>query len=194
MENYGVILRKLREINQLKMKEAAIKVGRSAGWLSEVENGRGAARLLPSEFERIVRVYGGEAYKKQFGLWIAKAKTPPAPPKDAVLSGAILKHLRKKAKLTLLEAAQRIGVSRAYLSAIETGRRPVPQKARNQLMAVYGYSPSSFKNFATEDKRAKNIPTRYKLDLLLFQMDEGRIERLFLAAKDILSTPTHEIK
>ncbi len=96
MESYGVILRKLREINQLKMKEAAVRIGRSTGWLSEVENGKGAARLLPSEFERIVAAYGGGAYKKQFGIWIAKAKAPPTLPKDAVLSGAILKHLRKR--------------------------------------------------------------------------------------------------
>lgn len=101
----------MREINRLTMKAAGARIGRSAGWLSEVENGKGASRLLPSEFERIVAAYGGDAYKKQFGLWIAKAKAPRAPPSDAPLSGAILKHLRKKAGLTLLEAAQRIGVS-----------------------------------------------------------------------------------
>ncbi len=70
----------------------------------------------------------------------------------------------------------------------------MPGVKRDQLMTVYGYSPSSFKNFATEDKRAKNIPTRYKLNLLLFQMDEERIERLFHAAKDILNTQVHEPK
>lgn len=186
MDHYGVILRKLREINHLTMKQAGARIGRSAGWLSEVENGKGASRLLPSEFERIVAAYGGEAYKKQFGLWIAKSKAPPEPPKDVILSGAILKHLRKKAKLTILQAAQAIGVSSSYLSAIETGRRRVLLEKRDRLMAVYGYSPSSFKNFATEDKRAKNIPTRYKLNLLLSQMNEERIERLFVAAKDLL--------
>lgn len=74
MKNYGVILRKLREINRLTMKEAGARIGRSAGWLSEIENGKGASRLLPSEFELIVSAFGGEAYKKQFSLWIAKAK------------------------------------------------------------------------------------------------------------------------
>jgi len=189
MENYGVILRKLREINKLKMKEAAQRIGRSPGWLSEVENGKGASRLLPSEFERIVQAYGGETYKKQFGIWIAKSKTPATLPKDMAFSGAILKYLRKKAKLTLLEAAQKVGVSRAYLSAIETGRRPVLTETRNQLMGIYGYSPSSFKNFATEDKRAKNIPIRYKLDLLLFGMGDAEVEHLFERAKELLNSP-----
>jgi hypothetical protein len=46
-------------------------------------------------------------------------------------------------------------------------------------MKLYGYSPSSFKNFTTEDKRAKNIPVRYKLDILLKQMGDGNIEKLF---------------
>lgn len=43
MNHYGVILRKLREINRLPIKEAAKKIERSAGWLSEIENGKGAA-------------------------------------------------------------------------------------------------------------------------------------------------------
>lgn len=171
------------------MKEAAQRIGRSPGWLSEVENGKGAARLMPSEFERIVQAYGGEKYKRQFAIWIAQSKAPPAPPKDMAFSGAILKHLRKKAKLTLFEAAKRIGVSRAYLSALETGRRPVLTHTRNQLMGIYGYSPSSFKNFASEDKRAKNIPIRYKLDLLLFTMDTAGIECLFEKAQELLNSP-----
>ena len=187
MDHYGVILRKLRELNQLTIKQAATRIERSAGWLSEVEGGRGLSKLLPSEFERIVAIYGGDRYRKQFGLWIARAKTPYAPPKEVALNGAILKHLRKKAKLTLDEAAKEIGLSGRYLSAMETGRRRLSSQVRDRLMVVYGYSPSSFKNFATEDKRGKNIPVRYKLDLLLIQMDESGIERLFAAAMSVLN-------
>jgi len=59
MDHYGVVLRKLRELNQLPIKQAAARIKRSAGWLSEIENGRGAARIHPQEFERIVAAYGG---------------------------------------------------------------------------------------------------------------------------------------
>lgn len=194
MESNGVILRKLRELKRLKIKEAAALIGRGAGWLCEVENGKGNARLFPSEFDRIVELYGGNAYKNQFGGWVKKAKAPPIPIQNKVFSGAILKYLRKKAKLTLLEATQRTGISRTHISAIETGRRNVPNKIRDTLMEAYGYSPVSFRNFATEDKRAKNIPTRYKLDLLLLQMDELRIQVLFNAAKKILDASDLELK
>jgi len=45
MENHGVILRKLRLLNKLPIKAAAVRIGRSAGWLSEIENGKGLARI-----------------------------------------------------------------------------------------------------------------------------------------------------
>lgn len=192
MDHYGVILRRLRELNQLTIKQAASRIERSAGWLSEVEGDRGLSKLMPSEFERIVAVYGGDRYRKQFGIWIAKAKTPYTPPKETVFNGAILKHLRKKAKLTLDEAAEKIGLSGRYLSAMETGRRRLPSQVRDQLMPVYGYSPSSFKNFATEDKRAKNIPARYKLESLLKQFDDSGIERIFAFALESISNQAHQ--
>lgn len=182
MNNYGVILRKLRELNRLTIKQAARRIERSAGWLSEIENGKGAARIHPQEFERVVAAYKGEPYRKQFGIWVAKAHKPTSTRTEIEFSGSVLKYLRKKAHLTLADAAKKMGLSKSYLSALENGVKPLSTELRNQLMLVYGYSPSSFKNFATEDKRAKNIPIRYKLDLLLRQMDEPRIEKVFAFA------------
>lgn len=182
MNHYGVILRKLREINRLPIKEAAKKIERSAGWLSEIENGKGAARIHPQEFERIVVVYGGESYRKQFGIWVAKQHKPERSSHEVSFNGAVLKYLRKQAKLTVEEAAKRVSLSRSYLSYLENGVKPLSLELRNRLLAIYGYSPSSFKNFTTEDKRAKNIPIRYKLEILLGQMDEQGLERLFHAA------------
>ncbi len=178
MNNYGVVLRKLREINQLPLKQAAKHIGKSAGWLSEIENGKGFARIHPQEFERIVAAYSGEAYRKQFGIWIAKAHVP-IKSKEIKLDGAILKHLREKAEYTLEEVATETDLSKCYLSYIENGLKPLPAKLKDRLMRLYGYSPSSFKNFATEDKRAKNIPTRYKLTALIKQLDESAIEKVF---------------
>jgi len=186
MEHYGVVLRKLRELNQLSIKEAAKHIKRSAGWLSEIENEKGSARIYPLEFERIVAAYNGEAHRPQFGIWVAKAYKPEPTKKEICFGGSILRYLRKKAQKSLDTASQEVGLSKAYLSYIETGVKPLSLELRNRLVRSYGYSPSSFKNFATEDKRAKNIPVRYKLDLLLKRMDESKIEMVFAYALETL--------
>lgn len=195
MDNYGVILRQLRLLNKLPVKVAAQRIGKSAGWLSEIENGKGAARIHPKEFERIVAAYGGEKYRKQFGIWVAKSHKPSDPAPDICLSGAILKFLRKKAKMPLGAAARQVGLSACYLSCIETGSKPLPATLRDRLMRVYGYSPSSFKNFASEDKRAKNVPVRYRIAVLLKQMDDNGIEKVLSFALSMTeASPTATAK
>lgn len=182
MNHYGVILRKLRELKRLPIKEAAKRIERSAGWLSEIENGKGAARIHPQEFERIVAAYDGEAFRKQFGIWVAQANKPATALKDIQFTGPVLRYLREKANLSLGAAARQVGLSVCYLSYLETGVKPLSNDLRDRLMRIYGYSPVSFKNFTTEDKRSKNIPTRYKLGVLLRHMGEGEIERVFAFA------------
>lgn len=180
MNHHGVILRKLRMINQLSIKDAAQRIGRAAGWLSEVENGKGSARIHSQEFDRVVGIYGGEAYRKHFPLWVASScKKQEVIKKDIEFTGSILKYLRKKTGITLETAADKVGLSKSYLSYLEGGMKPVSLELRNRLMRCYGYSPSSFRNFATEDKRAKNIPIRYKLGQLLKQMDETQVSEVF---------------
>lgn len=181
MSSYGVVLRKLRELNKQPLKQAAKVIGRSAGWLSEIENDRGAARIGLEEFERIVAAYNGQGYRKQFGIWVAQAHKPQSP-KEITFDGAILRHLREKSNLSLEKAAKAIGLSGPHLCNLEKGRRTISSAVRDMLMKTYGYSPTSFKNFATEDKRAKSIPTRYKLDLLLRQLGESGIETVFTFA------------
>ena len=189
MNHYGVILKQLRLVQKLPIKAAAQKVGRSAGWLSEIENEKGAARIHPTEFERIVAAYGGEAYRKQFGIWVAKGHKLDTPIRDKSLGGAVLKFLRKKAGIRLEAAAAKIGHSPSYLSRIETGMRVLSPDLRDKLMQVYGYSPGSFKNFTTDDKRAKNVPARYKLNLLLKQMSDAGIERMLSLALSASQEP-----
>ena len=82
MEHYGAVLKNLRVLQKLPIKAAAKKIGRSARWLSEVENEKGQARIHPQEFERIVAAYGGESYRKQFGIWVAHAYKPISPARD----------------------------------------------------------------------------------------------------------------
>jgi len=65
---------------------------------------------------------------------------------------------------------------------MELGKRTLRPELKDQLTRLYGYSPASFKNFTTEDKRAKNIPTLYKLDMLIHQLDPESVERIFAFA------------
>lgn len=187
MESYGVILKKLREINKLTLKKAAAHIGRSAGWLSEVENNKGNARIHPAEYERIISIYNGESYRRQFGAWIAKGQQKENASKEVSFHGAILRFLRKKTKMTLEEASAKLELSPCYLSLLELGRKPLSILMRDKILNLYGYSPSSFKNFTTEDKRAKNIPSRYKLNILLKQLDDAKIDLIFNLAIESLN-------
>lgn len=193
MNSYGVILRKLREINQQPLKQAAKSIGRSAGWLSGIENGRGNARIRPEEFEQIVNSYNGQTYRKQFGAWITQAKKSMASKKVISFDGAILRYLREKKKMSLKQAAKSIGFSGTHLCNLEKGKRSLNLQIRDQLLSVYGYSPSSFRNFTTEDKRSKNIPARYKLEILLNHQTPQEIETVFNNALDVKLKSSSEI-
>ena len=92
----------------------------------------------------------------------------------------------------MVEVANRAALSKSYISYLETGVKPVSIELRNRLLAIYGYSPSSFKNFTTEDKRAKNIPVRYKLEILLGQLDESGIDRIYAAAVEFIKKPSQQ--
>jgi transcriptional regulator with XRE-family HTH domain len=186
MDQQGVVLRKLRQLNGLSVKQASEKIGRSGGWLSEIENGRGSARIHSREFERIVSVYDGERYRKQFSIWIANAhKTGHGNEYEISFTGAVLKFVRIKAGYRLTAAAQSLGMGKSQLSKIEHGQCAVSNELRDRVMRFYGYSPASFKNFASEDKRAKSVPVQFKLDILLNHMSSKAIEALFSTAIQI---------
>ena len=54
MENHGLIIRHLRLLAGLSVQLTAEKIGRSKGWISEIENNTGNCKLTESEFNRIV--------------------------------------------------------------------------------------------------------------------------------------------
>ena len=59
MESYGLIIRHLRLLAGLSVRNTAEKINRSIGWLSEIENSCGTARLTEKEFNRITDLLGG---------------------------------------------------------------------------------------------------------------------------------------
>lgn len=177
MNNYGLILKQLRQINGYTLKTAAQAVGKSVGWFSEVENTRGLSRLRPEEFERIVKLFGGDKHRELFKTWVAvernKNKT------DHSLDGPVLKYIRERKSLTLDQASKLVGLSRGYLTNLENGRKLIKFELRNRIMIAYGYSPSSFKNLSTDEKRSKAVPVRYKIDALLNQFEESDLFTFF---------------
>lgn len=177
MNNYGLILKQLRQINGYTLKTAAQAVGKSVGWFSEVENNRGLSKLRPEEFERIVKLFGGDKHRELFKTWVAVERNKDKT--DHSLDGPVLKYIRERKMLTLDQASKLVGLSRGYLTNIENGHKLIKFELRNRIMIAYGYSPSSFKNLSTDEKRSKAVPVRYKIDALLNQFEEPDLLTLF---------------
>lgn len=175
MKNYGVVLKRLRVERNIPIKRAALLINKSVGWLSEVENSKGFAKIKEDEFNRIVLAYGADIDPQKFSGWTTlEAKESKKPKSDSFkLDGAILKYLRTKAKLSLSEASLKLGCQVGYLCDIENGRKPVSVKTRNRILELYNYSPSSFKNFSSEDKRSKNVPAIYRLNIVVNHLNEA---------------------
>lgn len=188
MHNYGLILKQLRQLNGDSLKTAAKKIQKSVGWLSEIENGHGHSKLKQIEFERIVKLFGGEKHRELFKTWVALEKTKDKT--DRTLDGAVLRHVREKCDLTLIQASEKIGISKRYLSNMENGHKPIKFEMRNRIMRAYGYSPTSFRNLSANEKRSKSVPVRYKINSLLNQLEDMDLQLIFEFISDsILSRP-----
>jgi len=175
--HYGLIIKHLREHSGLSVRKLAEKIGKSIGWVSEIENNCGTARLTESEFQRIVNLLDGGKHREMFRTWVANHKNGERV--DRTFDGAVLKFIRRKKLLSLTDAAKLADLSVGYLSKIERGARPATNELRKQIMLAYGYSPSSFKNLATDPVRSKTVPLRFKLEILMRQLSEAEVETLY---------------
>jgi len=88
-KNYGLIIWHLRKQAGFSVQKLAEKIGRSAGWLSEVENSSGACRLTEAEFERIVALLDGGKHREMFRTWVANHHN--AERVDRTFDGAVIK-------------------------------------------------------------------------------------------------------
>ncbi len=186
MENYGVIVRRLRILAGLSVQQTARKLGRSIGWISEIENGRGRCRMSENEFNRIVAVLDGAKHRPMFKTWVASLQNQDRAAKT--FDGAVLKFIRLRKELSISEAAKSAGLSKSYLSKIENGLKAVDLELRNRIMVAYGYSPTSFKNLSTDPVRSKAVPLKYKLEILLNRLPETQIESVFRFVQELSST------
>lgn len=177
LENHGLIIRELRTNLQLSIHKAAGLIEKSAGWLCEIENGKRRSRLSSNEFNRIVEILGGSNQKHLFKTWVASQKNLERNSK--IFDGAVLKFIRLKKEFSLSNASKMVEISKGYLSKLETGKAPLTFERRNQIMRAYGYSPSSFKNLATDPVRSKAVPSRFKFQIILQKISSAEAESLF---------------
>ncbi len=183
MNNYGVILMNIMKRNALGYREVSKKIGRSLGWLNSVASGR--RELSQEEFHEILKHLNIKNDPKRFASWVATSQRLTQN-RVTSLDGAILKFLRQKKGLKLEQVALKTNVSVSYLSKLENGQKSVSKSMRNGLLSHYGYSPSSFKNFSSKDKRAESVPVQFKLNILLQQMTQKQVTQLFQYANQII--------
>ena len=75
-------------------------------------------------------------------------------PKDI---GRILQEARTSRGFTQADIAPQLGVSRATIAHIETGRRSVKAEDLRRLAAFYGCNPSELLPGATDDEEADGV-------------------------------------
>ncbi len=102
-----------------------------------------------------------------------------------------MKYLRIKAGKRISTVAAEIDCAPSLLSQIENGKRSVGSEMRNHLLKVYGYSPESFKNFYSREKRALNIPARFHLEILLPHLTERMTLAVFDYATELFSQSSY---
>ena len=72
--------------------------------------------------------------------------------------GRFLRKLRIDVNEVLYDMANRMGCSSAFISAIELGKRPVPEEFRQKLIKIYNLSPDQQEEFQHAiDDSAKGV-------------------------------------
>lgn len=65
----------------------------------------------------------------------------------------LLKQLRIKKGVTQSAVADKLGVTKGYISQIELGKRPVPKyRVLIELLSIYGIQPKYFEELLTKKK------------------------------------------
>lgn len=82
------------------------------------------------------------------------------------MTGRQLHHARKQAKRTQVEAAGDLGVTQAYLSMLEKGKRPVSDDLKRKVVHLFGFSPTQLPlgpplttRYLSDDELATDLAT-----------------------------------
>lgn len=180
LENHGIVLRELRKRLGLSIQAAAKRIGKSAGWLCEIENSRGESRLDEVTLNRIVSLLDGDGHRTMFKTWIANYRNYERT--NHIFDGAVLRYVRTRRGLTVAAAAELLNMTKGYLSRLERGVCPVSLILRNRILVGYGFSTESFKNWSTDPVKSKAVPLRYKFEIFMRGISKEQADLIFAAA------------
>lgn len=179
MNKFGLILKRVRQEKNIPLKKAAVLIGKSPSWLSEIENSRGKSSLRDDEYRRIMEIYGGDAYNRQFATWMRLGYWKERSLTDFSEIGTILRYIRIQKKMTLKQASQKSGLSIWSICRIENGTTHTTDEILITFCKAYGYKQESLKNFYREDKAKKSVPIVWKIKSVLKFLSESQSNELW---------------
>src|SRR5580692_11258435 len=101
-----------------------------------------------------------------------------------MLFGRRVRAIRKAAKITQEEAAERAHLNSKYLGAIERGEKRPSFEAILALGTALNTSPAAFFHFDKEERNEKVL--RRKIEVLLQKADPEQLQQVHLLLKALL--------
>lgn len=98
----------------------------------------------------------------------------------------LLKQLRHECGLSMIKAAELIGVSDSYIAHIETGRMDVPKGEKlNKLILAYDMRPTAY--FERLRTFLEKPDPKFELNELLKRMRDKEVETILIVARGLIS-------
>ncbi len=98
----------------------------------------------------------------------------------------LLKQLRRERGLSMIKAAEVIGVSDSYIAHVETGRMDVPKGEKlKRLIHAYGVRSTAY--FERLNTFVERPDPRFELGELLKRMRDKEVETVLAVARGLLS-------
>lgn len=186
MKNQAAVLKKLRELNGLSIKEAAKLFNCSVGWLCGVENESLKCKITEEELQRLLSLYAYEKHSDNIRQWLSMRTIETARLEVSAFDGAVLRHLRKKSGRTLVETARILDCSVGDVAKLELGYRKIHKSKRDILMVALGYSSNTFNNYTSKERLGETVPAEYRLKIILRKLDEKKMNSVLEFAKALL--------
>ncbi len=159
ISNEALSLRKLRELNGLDRKQAAIKLGVSHKTIEKFENGR--SQLSPSKVSEILRGYAvpvedfehilngrtdaiRQKYEPKKIKIIENNRLRRSYKREVTKDVQTLTALRKLKFLDQYTASLKCGYARCTIGHIENGRIELPANRIEHIVKCYGFTMTDF--------------------------------------------------
>lgn len=168
----GDRLRELRKEKNMTLAELAKHVELTAGYLSNLENGRYTTAAF-SAVSRLADFFGVDYNDLDDDIQIEKEPIK----KEGRIRAEVLRELREKRGLSLNETAKQMGLTPSYLSLLENGKRQNPgTDVIEKILAFYEITVDTILHGSVE-----NV---VDLEAMLWQADLIRIDGRVIDVRD----------